>query len=112
MKKNLVLALILCLAAVALFTGEAAYAKNSCTTLNDEVIAYSVGHYLAGEYMTPGYDIFGYNYGAHMFKGSYANAYLGGSAFLPTMGMTHRIWRTIRASQGNGTGPIAPPSLS
>ena len=31
--------------------------------------------------MQVGYDIFGYDYQAHMFKGSYANVYLGGAGF-------------------------------
>lgn len=83
MRKNIVPVLILCLIAVALSTGNVVSAKDSCTSLNDEVLAYSPGHYLYGTLMSPGYDAFGYNYGAHMFKGSYANVYLGRDGLPP-----------------------------
>lgn len=60
----------------------------SCTTIQDGVVEYSAGHYLAGEPIPTGYDIFGYNYQAHMFKGSYANVYLGAAGYPPYEGDT------------------------
>lgn len=56
------------------------------TRIKDGVLQYSVGHYLAGEPLQVGYDAFGYNYQAHMFNGSYANAYLGRDGFPPYQG--------------------------
>lgn len=59
-----------------------------CTTIQSATLMYNSEHYLADEALSPGYDIFGYNYQAHMFNGSYADAYLGraGSAFPPYNG--------------------------
>jgi hypothetical protein len=56
------------------------------TTIQDGIIEYSDGHYLEGELLEVGFDPYGYNYQAHMFKGSYANAYLGGAGFPPYEG--------------------------
>jgi len=55
--------------------------KDNGTTIQDGVLTYSAGHYLAGEPLMIGYDPWGYNYQAHMFKGFYANVYLGGAGF-------------------------------
>lgn len=61
--------------------------KNAdCTTIQDGILTYSSGHYLEGELLTTGFDMFGYNYQAHLFKGSYANIYLGGAGFGPYEG--------------------------
>lgn len=57
--------------------------SNGCTTIQDGVLTYSEGHYLEGEPLEVGYDIFGYNYQAHMFKGSLANSYLGKDGYPP-----------------------------
>jgi len=57
-----------------------------CTTLQDGVLTYSAGHYLEGEPIPLGFDPYGYNYQGHMFKGSYANAYLGGAGYPPYEG--------------------------
>jgi len=62
--------------------------NGKCTTIQDGVLTYSVGHYLEGQLLQVGYDPYGYNYQAHMFKGSYANAYLGGYGFPPYEGDT------------------------
>lgn len=58
---------------------------DGCTTIQSGDLYYAAGHYLEGEPLTTGYDVYGYNYQAHMFNGSYANIYLGrtGSAFPP-----------------------------
>ncbi len=60
--------------------------KNDGITIQDGILTYSAGHYLEGELLTVGYDIFGYNYQAHLFKGYYCNAYLGGYGFPPYEG--------------------------
>jgi hypothetical protein len=57
-----------------------------CTTLQDGILTYSSGHYLAGQPIPIGYDAYGYNYQAHIFKGSYSNAYLGGLGYPPYNG--------------------------
>ena len=59
---------------------------NDCVKITDLVLTYSAGHYLEGELLRPGFDMFGYNYQAHLFKGSYANAYLGGYGYPPYTG--------------------------
>ena len=48
----------------------------NCTTIQDGELTYNEGRYLEGETLEPGYDPYGYNYQAHIFKGSYANYYL------------------------------------
>lgn len=50
-------------------------------TIQDQVLTYSPGHYLYGTPIPLGYDPYGYNYQAHMFRGSYANVYLGRDGF-------------------------------
>ena len=60
--------------------------KNGCTKIQDGVLEYSAGHNLAGQPLVVGYDAWGYNYQAHMFSGSYANAYLGGAGYSPYTG--------------------------
>jgi len=57
-----------------------------CVKLKEGVLKYSAGHYLAGKPLVLGYDPFGYNYQAHLFDGSYANAYLGGDGLPPYQG--------------------------
>ncbi|MBN1819956.1 MAG: hypothetical protein JW833_04540, partial [Prolixibacteraceae bacterium] len=59
---------------------------NTCVSIQDGILTYSAAHFLAGEPLTTGYDIFGYNYQAHLFKGSYVNAYLGAAGFPPYEG--------------------------
>ncbi|UCG46759.1 MAG: hypothetical protein JSU94_14790 [Phycisphaerales bacterium] len=44
-----------------------------CQTIQSGTILYSPGHYLAGEPLITGHDVFGYNYQAHKFNGSYYN---------------------------------------
>lgn len=61
-------------------------AADGCTRIKDGVLTYSVGHYLDGQPLVVGYDIFGYNYQAHMFNGLYCNAYLGRDGYPPYEG--------------------------
>lgn len=58
-------------------------AKSGGTTLQDGVLTYSAGSHLAGQPIPVGYDIYGYNYQAHMFNGLYANAYLNRYGYPP-----------------------------
>ncbi|MBI4317481.1 MAG: hypothetical protein HY675_03245 [Chloroflexi bacterium] len=58
----------------------------SCTTIQDGVLTYSPGHYLAGQPLKVGFDAYGNNYQGNMFKGSYANNYLGPGGFPPYTG--------------------------
>jgi len=71
-----------------LLFGQPTMAKKNKDTVSikDGILTYSAGHYLEGEPLKVGYDIFGYNYQAHMFNGSYANAYLGRYGFPPYKG--------------------------
>jgi len=83
MTKAKILLLILCCVLVLGVIG----AKNKdCTTIQDGVLRYSTGHYLADQPLVLGYDPYGYNYQAHLFNGSYANVYLGGAGFPPYEG--------------------------
>jgi hypothetical protein len=50
-------------------------------TIKDGTIVYSAGHYLAGQPLKPGFDVYGYNYQGHMFSGSYFNSYAGGAGY-------------------------------
>jgi len=60
--------------------------KLNCAKIQDGTILYSAGHFLAGQPLSVGYDIFGYNYQAHLFNGSYANVYLGKDGYPPYTG--------------------------
>lgn len=57
--------------------------KGGCVTIQDGVLKYQTGHFLAGQTLKTGFDIFGYNYQGKMFKGSYANVYLGADGLPP-----------------------------
>jgi hypothetical protein len=83
MKKSRVLLTAMCCVLLALTLGAK---SDDCATIKDGVILYSATHYLGGQPLQIGYDIFGYNYQAHMFKGSYANVYLGRDGFPPYKG--------------------------
>ena len=63
---------------------------------------YSAGHYLHDQVLPTGYDMFGYNYQAHQFSGSYANVYLGGGGFPPYTGGR----RKLSGRQPNGCEPL------
>jgi hypothetical protein len=66
-------------------------------TLKDKppTIFYPAGHYLEGEPRTTRFDIFGYNYQAHRFHGSFANIYLGGDGFPPYDGDTAEYYQML-----------------
>jgi hypothetical protein len=88
MRKRLLLVVVLALALVLLLAAAGgALAKTlKPVTIQSGTLLYSAGHYLAGQPLTVGFDPFGYNYQAHMFKGSYANVYLGGAGYAPYTG--------------------------
>ncbi|AKH98715.1 hypothetical protein [Halanaeroarchaeum sulfurireducens] len=69
------------LSGLSIFSGNAAAKPDKCTKIQSGEINYSDDHYL--DTVGVGYDVFGYNYQAHMFKGSYANAYLGDYGYPP-----------------------------
>lgn len=60
--------------------------KKDVNSITAGTVFYSSEHYFAGQPIPTGYDAFGYNYQGHMFKGSYANVYLGGAGFPPYLG--------------------------
>ena len=68
MKKLLTLTIVLIVTALVLVVSNTAMAQ--CTTIQDGVLLTS-----DGELITPGYDVWGYNYQAHMFNGGYCDAY-------------------------------------
>ncbi len=89
MKKVFFLAGVLALI-IALFAAPASAASpnKDFVSIQDGVLTYSAGHYLEGEPLQVGYDPYGYNYQGHMFRGSYANVYLGAAGFPPYDGDT------------------------
>lgn len=78
-------AAILCFVLVFFSTADA-NRNPRCPGITDGTLYYSEGHYLYGQALKPGFDIFGYNYQAHLFNGYYANAYLGGYGYPPYEG--------------------------
>ena len=74
MKRRLVVLLVLgalVLLAAGVTTGAAQAAKpDMCSTIQDGTLLTS-----SGDVITPGYDVWGYNYQAHMFNGYYCDAY-------------------------------------
>jgi hypothetical protein len=80
----LVVALVGIFIGITLHNAEA----EDCATTKDRTLTYGAGHYLEGQLLKPGFDIFGYNYQAHLFNGYYCNVYLGraGSALPPYEG--------------------------
>lgn len=87
MKKLIVLLVVLMLVALPAAAQAGAQDKPvKCTTIQDKVLTYATGHYLAGQLLRTGFDAFGYNYQAHEFKGSFANSYLGKDGFPPYQG--------------------------
>jgi hypothetical protein len=48
-------------------------AEPECDRIKDGVLTYSASHYLSDQPLQLGYDVFGYNYQAHLFVGWYYN---------------------------------------
>jgi hypothetical protein len=83
MRRTVMISLVLVLVAALIAAPIMAGKPSDCTRIQDGDLTYSAGHYLAGEPLETGYDIFGYNYQAHLFNGYYCNVYLGGAGFPP-----------------------------
>lgn len=66
-------------------------------TLNDDppTIFYPPGHFLEGWPRTIGNDMFGYNYQAHRFVGSFANVHLGAAGYPPYLGDTEAYYEVM-----------------
>lgn len=86
MKKLLIIGMVALVLVLGLVSSVLAANPDVCTRIKDGELTYSAGHFLAGEPLQVGYDIFGYNYHAHIFEGYYANVYLGGAGFPPYNG--------------------------
>ena len=83
----IIVIVLLTLLAVPVSAGDSSK-KPAYTTIQDGVIKYSAGHYLEGQPLKVGYDIYGYNYQAHLFNGYYVNVYIGAAGFPPYTGDT------------------------
>ena len=81
---SLALVLVVALIAAPVMAGGGKF--STCTRIQDGTLEYSSGHYLEGEPLKTGYDIFGYNYQARIFNGFYPNASLGGGGQPPYCG--------------------------
>lgn len=73
-----------------------------CVTIQDGELKYPANHYLEGNKLTTGYDVFGYNYQAHSFKGYYANLYLGENGYTPYEGENEIYLQNHPELIGNG----------
>lgn len=60
--KNVLAIGVISILLISVVTGLAIGKKGDCTTIQDGVLTYSDGHYLADELLTTGFDIFRYNY--------------------------------------------------
>lgn len=72
-------------------TGYKADSNDCLYTIKDGELTYAIAtgypnHYLGDALLKPGFDMFGYNYQAHLFNGSYANIYLCRAGFPPYEG--------------------------
>jgi hypothetical protein len=80
-------------------------AGTGCTTIPQGTLLYAPGRYLAGQPLQTGYDAYGYNYQAHMFKGYYANVYLNGDGLPPYDGDTDAYLATYPSASGKWYWP-------
>lgn len=85
MKQLIVLVVVVALF-VAPLTVQARGPGKKCPRITDGVLTYPPGYYLAGTPFSPGYDMFGYNYQAHIFNGYYVNVYLNRDGYPPFAG--------------------------
>ncbi|MHC4086138.1 MAG: hypothetical protein ACYSWZ_06015 [Planctomycetota bacterium] len=89
-----------------------AIVANSATLKDKEQsIFYSATHYLADQPIKVGYDIFGYNYQAHMFNGSYFNVYAGAAGFPPYEGDTESYLAENPAAENHWAWPYREVDL-
>ncbi|MBU4284895.1 hypothetical protein KKF60_01660 [Patescibacteria group bacterium] len=85
-KRKIFLTVLICVFALVMTSATGIAAKDNCVSIQDNVLVYKTTHYLAGQPLQTGFDIFGYNYQSHLFNGYYVNVYLGGYGFPPYEG--------------------------
>ena len=84
MKKSMTIATMFIVVILVSLAAMPALANNSdYNTITEGEVLYSPGHYLESTPIPTGFDAYGYNYQGHLFKGSYANVYLGGAGLPP-----------------------------
>lgn len=110
MRKTLLLALVALVMGAMVHAGPMS-SKAWSTTLQDGTILYSPGHYLGGTPIPLGFDDFGYNYQAHIFKGSYANVYLGRAGFPPYEGDAEAYLEQNPAAENHWAWPYRDVKL-
>jgi hypothetical protein len=105
MRRTVMIALVLVLVAALIAAPIMAKGGKTCTRIQDGILEYSSVHYLAGEPLKTGYDIFGYNYQAHLFNGYYCNVYLGGAGFPPYDGDSESYLAANPAAESHWAWP-------
>jgi len=115
---GVVMMVVLVVSLVAVAANPAAAGKpDGCTTIQDGVLIYSAGHYLAGQPLQAGYDPYGYNYQAHMFSGYTCSAVITAMSTLGDMDSPRTrvtqmpTWRKTLQLKMSGVGLIAMSSL-
>jgi len=79
-------------------------ANAACTTIKDGVLKYKASSYLSTNgqpFLKVGFDAYGYNYQAHLFNGSYFNAYANGAGFAPYEGGDDTAYLTANPGAGS-----------
>ena len=101
------------LVGLALFAAPAFAAKpvDICQYVVDGNIPYASTHFLASNFLTTGYDVFGYNYQAHIFNGTYGNAYFGRSRWAPYTGDDTAYLSTYPTAAGHWAWPFRNVNL-
>jgi len=98
MRRNVMIWVVLAVVVALIATPVMAGKPSNCTRIQDGILTYSSSHYLVlvgDPLLKTGYDIFGYNYQAHLFVGSYANVYLGGYGYPPYEGDTDTYYQRL-----------------
>ena len=85
--------------------------KDDCVRIKDGILTYSAGHFLVGQPLKVGYDIFGYNYQAHLYNGYYCNVYLGRDGFPPYEGDTDAYLEENPTAANHWTWPYRDVQL-
>jgi hypothetical protein len=111
MKKLVIFGIVALILVIGLAAPVIAAQPDGCTRIQDGVLTYPAGHCLAGQPLQVGYDIFGYNYQAHMFSGYYANAYLGRDGFPPYEGDTEAYLEANPGAASNWYWPYRDVQL-
>ncbi len=98
MRRTVMISLVLVLLAALIAAPVMAGKPSDCTRIQDGILEYRSTHYLVLQgdpLLKTGYDIYGYNYQAHLFVGSYANVYLGGYGYPPYEGDTDAYYQRL-----------------